>query len=72
MIRITIERHIAVTLESPCEGHSRTLLRRAIDRPGFISTEALVGYVDSNHHLTFCNWRCREARDRTVTVPEPC
>lgn len=70
MIRVIIERHIAETLEPAYEERSRTLLRRAIDAPGFISGETLVDTSDDNHRLTLCNWRSGADWDRWYHSPD--
>lgn len=70
MIRVIIERHIAETLESAYEERSRTMLRRAIDAPGFISGETLVDAADSHHRLTLCNWRSGADWDRWYRSPD--
>lgn len=57
MIRVLIERHIAETLESAYEVHSRGVLQQAVSAPGFISGETLVDATDPNHRLTLANWR---------------
>ena len=64
MIRVLIERHIATSLESAYEECSRSVLRQAIDAPGFVSGETLVDVNDANHRLTLCNWRSATDWDR--------
>ncbi|MEX0604224.1 MAG: antibiotic biosynthesis monooxygenase [Marinobacter sp.] len=64
MIRVLIERHIAVSLESAYEECSRSVLRQAIDATGFVSGETLVDASDPNHRLTLCNWRSSADWDR--------
>ncbi|WP_166265800.1 antibiotic biosynthesis monooxygenase family protein [Marinobacter caseinilyticus] len=69
MIRVLIERHIAETLESAYEERSRSVLRQAIDAPGFVSGETLVDAHDPNHRLTLCNWRSPADWDRWYHSP---
>lgn len=57
MIRVLIERHIALDLDEHYDHLATVTLQKAMSAPGFISGEALKNINDPQHRLIIANFR---------------
>lgn len=57
MIKVMIERQIAVDLADHYQQRAKSTLQTAMSSHGFISGESLQDLADSNHRIIFANYR---------------
>ncbi len=64
MIKVLIERHIAIDLEGPYNQAARKTLQSAMQWPGFISGETLQNAANPNHRFVIATYRQASDWDR--------
>ena len=70
MIKVIIERNIAVGMEPNYKEAIRTTLKAVLEAPGYISSESLTNIKKSKHKLIITNWTSIQAWEQWYASPE--
>ncbi len=64
MIKVIIERNIAVGMEDTYRDAIRETLKTVIEAPGYISSESLTNLRKTKHKIIITNWTSLQAWDQ--------
>jgi antibiotic biosynthesis monooxygenase (ABM) superfamily enzyme len=70
MIKVIIERNIAVGMEDTYRDAIRETLKSVIEAPGYISSESLIDLKKTKHKIIITNWTSIQAWDQWHASPE--